>query len=162
MLDQLLKLVEQNAQGAIVGNKAIPDQLTNAAIKEVTNQIFNALKGQVTRGNMDQVIAMFTAGNSKTQHPVVSSIIESVTTNLSTKFEFGQDVARDVASRIVPQVMNQVINKTNDPRDIDFDLQHMLRGMTGNSALDISSMVPQAPKTTIGSISQVFSKLFGK
>lgn len=162
MLDQLMKLVEQNAQGSIVGNKAIPDQLNNAAIKEVTNQIFNGLKGQVTRGNMTQVIAMFQAGNSKVPSPVVQAIIENVTTNLSSKFNIAQDVAQGVANGIVPPVMSQVIKKTNDPRDIDFDLQQMLRGMSGNQSLDISGMMPKVEKTTIGNISQVFSKLFGK
>jgi len=56
-------------------------------------------------------------------------------------------------------VMTQVIKKTNDPRDIDFDLQQMLRGMSGNNQLDISSMIPQQQKSTLAS---VFSKLFRK
>ena len=162
MLDQLMKLVEQNAQGTIVGNKAIPDQLNNAAIKEITNQIFNGLKGQVTRGNMNDVISMFSAGDTKVPGPVVQAIIDNVTSNLSSKFNIAQDVARQVASGIVPPVMSQVIKKTNDPRDIDFDLQQMLRGMTGNQTLDISEMMPKVQKTTIGNIGQVFSKLFKK
>lgn len=162
MLDQLLKLVEQNAGQAIVGNKAIPDQLNNAAIKEVTNQIFNGLKGQVTRGNMEQVISLFQGGATKATSPVIDSIIQTVTSSLSSKFSIAPDVARSVADKIVPPVMNQVIKKTNDPRDIDFDLQQMLRGMSGNSQLDISSLLPSTSKTTIGSIGQVFSKLFGK
>ena len=49
MLDPLLKLVEQSAQQHIIQNKAIPDQFNNASIKEVTNQILNNLKGQVTQ-----------------------------------------------------------------------------------------------------------------
>lgn len=162
MLDQLMKLVEQHAQGAIVGNSAIPDQLNNAAIKEVTNQIFNGLKGQVTHGNMEQVIAMFHGGNSKVPGTVVQAIIDNVTNNLSSKFNIAKDVAQGVANGIVPPVMNQVIRKTNDPRDIDFDLQQMLRGMTGNQSLDISAMMPKIRKTGIASFGQVFSKLFRK
>jgi hypothetical protein len=162
MLDQLLKLVEQNATQAIVANKAIPDQLNNAAIKEVTNQIFNGIKGQVTRGDMSQVIDLFQTSNSKTQSPVITSIIDTVSTSLAGKFQIAPDVARSVANSIVPAVMNQVIKKTNDPKDIDFDLQQMLRGMSGDAKLDISSMLPKAPKTTIVNIGGVFSKLFKK
>lgn len=158
----MLKLVEQNAKQAIVDNKAIPDQLNNAAIKEVTNQIFNGLKGQVTKGNMEQVITMFQAPNAKAPSPVMDSIIETVTTNLAGKFQIAPDVARTVANDIVPSVMNQVIKRTIDPRDIDFDLQQMLRGMTGDMKLDISSIVKNTPKTTIGNIGGVFSKLFKK
>jgi hypothetical protein len=162
MLDQLLRLVEQNAKESIVDNKGIPDQLNNAAIKEVTNQIFNGIKGQVSRGNMDQVINLFQTGLSKAPSPVISSIMETVTTSLTSKFNIPQDVARGVADQIVPTVMGQVIKRTKDPRDIEFDLQQMLRGMSGDSRLDISGMMPASPKTTIGSISQVFSKLFRK
>jgi hypothetical protein len=161
MLDQLLKLVEQNAQQSILQNRAIPDQLNNAAIKEVTNQIFNGIKGEVTQGHMDQVISLFQSGVSKQQSPVLTAIVDNVTRNLASKFNLDASVARSVADQIVPQVMAQVIKKTNDPRDIDFDLQQMLRGMSGNNKLDISSMLPHT-KTTIGSISGVFNKLFGK
>ena len=163
MLDQLLKLVEQHAGQAIVSNKAIPDQLNNAAIKEVTNQIFNGIHGQVTHGKMEQVVALFQSGiSSKTQSPVMTTIVETVTNSLSTKFNIAPDVAKSVADSIVPAVMNQVIKKTNDPKDIDFDLQQMLRRMSGNNNLDISGLISSAPKTTAGSIGNVFSKLFGK
>lgn len=162
MLDQLLKLVEQSAKTSIVENKAIPDQLNNAAIKEVTNQIYNGIKGQVAGGNMQQVIALFQSGMGKTPSPVVSSIVDTVSQSLSSKFNITSDIARSVAATVVPQVMNQVIKKTNDPKDIDFDLQQMLRGMSGNSALDISGMMGNVPKSSIGSIGDIFGKLFKK
>lgn len=162
MLDQLLRLVEQNAKEAIVDNKAIPDQLNNAAIKEITNQIFNGIKGQVSRGNMDQVISLFQTGMGKAPSPVISSIMETVTSSLTSKFNIPQDVAKGVADQIVPTVMSHVIKRTKDPRDIEFDLQQMLRGMSGDNKLDISGMIAASPKTTIGSIGQVFGKLFRK
>lgn len=162
MLDQLMKLVEQNAQQSILENKAIPDQLNNAAIKEVTNQIYNGLQGQVSGGNIQQVINMFHPVGNKQPSPVLASIQETVTNNLAAKFNIAPEVARAVAQQIVPQVLNQVIKKTNDPRDIDFDLQQMLRRLSGNNQLDISSMIPAEQKTSIGSISGLFSKLFKK
>lgn len=163
MLDQLMKLVEQNAQQSILENKAIPDQLNNAAIKEVTNKIYNGLQGQVTGGNIQQVINLFhaTSGN-KQPSPVLTSIQETVTSNLASKFNISPEVARAVAAQIVPQVMNQVIKKTNDPRDIDFDLQQILRRLSGNNQLDISSMIPTEQRTALGNISSVFNKFFKK
>ena len=163
MLEPLSKLVEESAQQAIVQNKAIPDQFNNAAIKEVTNQIFSSLKGQVSQGNMQQVIAMFQAGASAkmSTNPVISTIISSVTASLQSKFGIAPDVAQSVANGLVPQVISQVIKKSNDPQNIEFDLQHMMRGMTGDSSLDISGMLGQ-PKGTLGTIGNVFGKLFGK
>jgi len=164
MLEPLSKLVEESAQQAIVQNKAIPDQFNNAAIKEVTNQIFTSLKGQVSQGNMQQVIAMFqtNAGRTMGANPVVTTIISSVTTSLQSKFGISPEVAQSVANGLVPQVMSQVIRKANDPHDIEFDLQQMMRGMTGNTSLDISGMIGQQPKGALGTIGNVFGKLFGK
>ncbi|MBL7864685.1 MAG: hypothetical protein JNK10_07415 [Cyclobacteriaceae bacterium] len=160
MLDQLLKLVEQNAKSSIVENKAIPDQLNNAAIKEVTNQIYNGLKGQVSGGNMQQVISLFQSGIGKTTSPVMNNIMETVCENLTSKFNITPEVAKSVASNLVPTVMNQVIRRTNDPKDIDFDLQQMLRGMSGNNQLDISSMLTNVQKSSV--LGGVLGKLFGK
>lgn len=164
MLEQLLKLVEQNAEQQIVQNKAIPDQFNNAAIKEVTNQIFNNLKGQVAGGNMQQIVAMFQNEKNRAigSNPVVSTMVTSVTTSLNSKFGISSEVAESVAASLVPQVMSQIIKKANDPHDIDFDLQQMMRGMTGNTSLDISNMIGQQQKSGIGSIGDVFGKLFGK
>lgn len=160
MLDQLLKLVEQNAKSSIVENKAIPDQLNNAAIKEVTNQIYNGLKGQVSGGNMQQVISLFQSGIGKTPSPVMNNIMQTVCENLTSKFNITPEVAKSVASNLVPTVMNQVIRRTNDPKDIDFDLQQMLRGMSGNNQLDISSMLTNVQKSSV--LGGVLGKLFGK
>jgi hypothetical protein len=164
MLEQLLKLVEENSRQQIVDNKALPDQFNNAAIKEVTNQIFNNLKGQVTQGNMQQIVTMFHsgAGRGVGGNPVVNTMISSVTSSLSAKFGVSPQVAQSIAASLVPTVMSQVIKKANDPHDIDFDLQQMMRGMTGNNALDISGMIGETPKSTIGNIGNVFGKLFGK
>ena len=158
MLDQLMKIVEQNA-GSVVDNKAIPDQFSNAAIKEITNQIFYGLKGQVSDGNMQGVISLFQTGITRQPSPVINAITDIVSRNLVSKFRLAPEVAQSVASQIVPTVMTQVIKKTNDPRDIDFDLQQMLRRMSGDNNLDISSMMPQKTKTTLGS---VFNKFFKK
>lgn len=164
MLEQLLKLVEQNAEQQIVQNKAIPDQFNNAAIKEVTNQIFNNLKGQVAGGNMQQIVFMFQNERNRAvnTNPVVSTMISSVSTSLNSKFGISAEVAESVAASLVPQVMSQIIKKANDPHDIDFDLQQMMRGMTGNTSLDISTMIGQQQKSGIGSIGNIFGKLFGK
>jgi hypothetical protein len=64
MLDQRIKLVEQNAASAIVQNKAIPDQDNQAASKTGAEQIFNGLKNQVASGN---VRAVWLARNKQKQ-----------------------------------------------------------------------------------------------
>jgi len=164
MLEQLQRLVEQSSQQQIVENKAIPDQFNNAAIKEVTTQILSNLKGQVAAGNMQQIISLFQSGGGKLMatSPVLNTMVTSVTASLATRFNLPPQVAQTVATNLVPSVMTQVIKKANDPRDIDFDLQQMMRSMTGNNSLDITSMLGEGPKGAISNISNIFGKIFGK
>jgi hypothetical protein len=163
MFEPLFKIVEQNAQKSIIQNTSIPDQLNNATIKEVTTQIFTNLKGQVSQGNVQQVISMFqTSSKGLSGHPVVNAIVASVAESLVAKFGIEASVAQSVATSMVPTVLNEVIRKANDPRDIEFDLQQMMRGMTGNSALDISTIMPQPQRSAIGKMGDMLGKLFGK
>lgn len=167
MIDQLIKLVEQNAGDAIVKNKAIPNQFNNAAIEEVAQQIFSGMKGQVSQGNMQQVAAMFQGGNTSSlaNNPMVTQIISNIAANFGSKFGVSPQVAQSIASSLIPQVLNQFVNKTNDPKDKDFDLQDMMRGFSGNSNLNINDILGQlsggSSSQGLGGVGDVLGKLFG-
>lgn len=170
MLDQLVKLVEQNAGTAIVQNNAIPNQFNNAAIQEVAGGIFNALKGQVSQGNMNQVISMFQGGASQSSlasNPMVKQMIASVAGNFATKFGVSSAQAQSIVSNLLPVVMNQFVKKTNDPQDKTFDLTNMMRGMSGNNNLDVTSIIGQlaggnSKSNPLGALGGLAGKLFGK
>src|SRR6478735_8998188 len=99
MLDQLLKLVEQNAGDAIINNKAIPNQYNNAAVKEVASNILNGLQGQVAQGNMQQVVSIFKGQNvsSLANNPMVSGMISQVAGSLAQKFGVSPQAAQSIA-----------------------------------------------------------------
>lgn len=170
MLDQLIKLVEQNAGDAIVKNQAIPNQFNNAAIQEVAGSIFNSLKGQVAQGNLQQVAAMFqgkSSTSSLASNPMVSKIISSVASTFASKFGVSQAQAQSIVSGLVPTVMNQFINKTNDPKDNSFDLGDMMKSMSGNNSLDLGSLLGQvaggnSKSNPLGALGGLAGKLFGK
>jgi hypothetical protein len=171
MLDQLVKLVEQNAGKAIVQNNAIPNQFNNAAIEEVAGGIFNAMKGQVAQGNMQQVVSMFQGGvnqSSLANNPMVKQMIASVAGNFASKFGVSSAQAQSIVSNLLPVVMNQFIKKTNDPQDNSFDLTNMMRGMSGNNNLDVGSIIGQlaggsnSKSNPLGALGGLAGKLFGK
>ena len=143
MIDQLIKLVQQNADESIVRNNAIPNQFNNAAIEEVARQIFDGMQGQVNSGNMQQVASMFKGGDmsSLSNHPMVGQIVSNIAANFAAKFGVSPQTARTIAMSLIPSVMNQFVNKTNDPNDRDFDLQDMLRGFSGNNKLDLNEVL---------------------
>src|SRR5262245_48700738 len=109
MIDQLIKLVQQNAGDAIVKNNALPNQFNNAAIEEVAQQIFNGMQSQVSSGNMQQVTSMFTGGNmgSLVNNPMVAQMISNIAGSFASKFGISQQAAQTIAMGLIPQVMNQ-------------------------------------------------------
>ena len=170
MLDQLVKLVEQNAEEAIVNNKAIPNQFNNAAIQEVAGSIFNTLKVQVAQGNIQQVVSMFQGGvtpNALANNPMVNQMISSVVANFASKFGISSSQAQSIVSSLLPTVINQFVKKTNDPKDNSFDLSNMIKTMSGDSNLDVASIVAQlaggnSGSNPLGSLGNIAGKFFGK
>ena len=142
MLDQLIKLVQQNADDSIVKNQAVPNQFNSAAIQDVAAQIMNGLQGQASQGNVQQIAGMFKGGGgSLANNPMVSQIISSITGNLASKFGVSPQAAAGIANSLIPTVLNQFVNKTNDPHDNDFDLQDVLKNVTGKS--NVGDMLSQ-------------------
>jgi len=170
MLDQLVKLVEQNAGEAIVKNQAIPNQFNNAAMQEVAGSIFDTLKGQVAQGNLQQVVSMFQGGasqNALANNPMVRQMISSVAGNFAAKFGVSSAQAQSIVSSLLPTVMNQFVQKTNDPKDNSFDLSNMMKTMSGNSNLDVASIVGQlaggnSNSNPLGALGSLAGKFFGK
>jgi len=167
MIDQLIKLVQQNADEAIVKNNALPNQFNNAAIEEVAQQIFNGMQTHVSSGNMQQLTSMFSGGNmsSLVNNPMVAQIISNIAENFAAKFGVSQQTARTIAVSLIPQVMGQFVNKTNDPNDRDFDLQDMLRGFTGNNNLNLNdvlgSFAGTESKGGLGDLGNVLGNILG-
>ncbi len=167
MLDQLIKLVEQNAGAAIIKNPAIPDQHNEAAIKDVASQIVNGLKSHATSGNLQQIVTLFKSGggNAIANNPVVSSIITSVAGNLASKFGVSPQAAQSMASSLLPTVMNQLVSNTNNPADSSFDLGGILKTVSGNSSLDVGSLIGQVTgggSNPLGGLGGMIGGLFGK
>ncbi len=169
MLDQLVKLVEQNAGDAIVKNQAIPNQFNNAAIQEVAGSIFNTLKGQAAQGNLQQVASMLQGGGSSNlaSNPMVKQMITSVAGNFAAKFGVSSAQAQSIVAGLLPTVMNQLVKKTNDPKDNSFDLTNIMKSVSGNNNLDVASILGQvaggnSKSNPLGALGGLAGKLFGK
>jgi hypothetical protein len=155
MLDQLVNLVRQNAEETIVKNPAIPNEANDEAINDVASQIFNGLKGQASQGNVQDLLGMFQGGGQSAVqgNPLTSSLVSNITSKLAAKFGISPQVASGIASTLIPMVMKQFVDKTNDPNDKDFDLQDVVKSVTGNSNVgDILSQFTGKKQGSAGSV----------
>lgn len=139
MIDQLIKLVQDNAGDAIINNQAIPNQHNKAAIEDVATQMFSGLQDQVKQGNLAQLTSMFKNGgvSSLASNPIVTQLISKVAGSLASKFGVSPQSAQQIASSILPTVISKFVSKTNDPNDKDFDLQDIVKNFGGGNIGDL-------------------------
>lgn len=166
MLDQLIKLVEQNADSAIIKNDAIPNEKNNEAIATVAKSIFSGLQNQAAQGNLTQLAGMFQGGKSNlTGNPIVAQLISSVAGSVASKLGISQQAAQTMASSLLPTVMNQLVSKTNDPKDNSFDLTDIMKSVSGNNNLDVSSILSSlagGSGSKLSNLGSVLNGMFGK
>jgi hypothetical protein len=146
MLEQLLNLVKENAQDAIVNNNAIPNQHNDAAIGEATNAIHDQLSQAVSGGNLQDVLGLFGNAQNLTSNPLVGNIISQLAGSLGSKFGVDGSQAQNIASSLIPQVLGKLSNKTNDPADSSFnvnDIMSHLAGGGGTKGVDFGNIVSQ-------------------
>jgi hypothetical protein len=142
MLEQLIKLVQQNSGDDIVKNPEVPNEFNNAATQDVAKQILNGLQSQASKGNMQDIMLMFQGSPASiVGNPVVSQLISSATRSLSTRFGVSPQAASKITNSLIPVVINQFVNKTNDPDDSDFDLQDVVKNVTGKN--DVGDILSQ-------------------
>lgn len=136
MIDQLVKLIKQNAGDEIMNNPAIPDENKDEAMKDIGNEIYNGFQNEAKQGNVYEIATLFqkedpVAGLSSSA--AITSIIANVATKLGSKFGVSPQIANSIAAGLVPKIVNQFIHKIKDPNDQDFNFQEVMKNFTGNS-----------------------------
>ena len=146
MLDQILEIGKNKAQGAIVENNAIDNQYNDAAIQTTAESIKEGLMQQLSGGNMKEVLNAFSSKTSNTDNPVVQQIIQVLTQQLGGKFNLNNDTASGIASSLIPSVMDQLVKKVHDSNDSSIDLNGVLGSLTGKSGINFNDMMQKFDK----------------
>ncbi len=136
MIDQLLSLVNEQAQGAVVNNPAVPNEHNEAVIHAATDSIASGLQQELASGNANQVLSLLGGGANAQdpQNPVVSRISGNFMDTLLQKFNLDAGAASQIAGSLIPTVLGSLVKKSNDPNDNSFNLQGILNSLTGGQA----------------------------
>jgi hypothetical protein len=146
MLQNLLELVKENAQEAIIKNDALPNQYNDEAVKEASTTIQNGLGGAVQNGNLQDVLGLFTDKKNIANNPLVGNIVNQLSGSLGSKFGVDPSNAANIATTLIPQVLNMLQSKTNDPNDPSFDINDLMGQLSGNNgagSVDFGSIISQ-------------------
>lgn len=131
MFDELLQLVKQAGQQAIVDNSAVPNEHNDGVMQEAVHAITNGLQG-FGQNNSEGIAQLFQSqGNLSQDHPVMQGISNNFIQSITSKFGISGTQAASIAAIVIPMVMSKFINKTNDPNDNSFNLQNIVGAFTG-------------------------------
>lgn len=134
MLENLLKLVKENAGDAIINNPAIPNEKNDAAIEVATNALFKGLQKAAGGSGIGTLQNMFQNESNVASSPVVKNLSSSVSGELMKKFGLNKGAASGIVALLIPIVMSKLVQKTNDPADNSFNLDGILGSLIGKQA----------------------------
>jgi hypothetical protein len=144
MLDQLMNLVRQHSNEAIVNNPAIPNQQNEQAVSQAGNSILGGLQQALSQGRINEVLELFKGGTGNmASKPVVQEISGNYAQQLQGSVGLDPAQANQVAGNVVPNVLQQFINKTNDPSDNSFNIQDIFNQLSGGktAGFNVQSLI---------------------
>ena|SRR6218665_17085 len=160
MLEELLKLVQSDAEHTVVNNNNIPNDQNDAVIAEATNTVASGLRNMVAGGGLQNIISLFTGNNQQQgqqsgsgsilSNPIVNMMIGHFAGKLMNKFNIGGSQANNIANSLIPSVINGLISKSNDSGNGTFSLENLLNSITGgqvtqaqDNGINIGNLISQ-------------------
>lgn len=144
MLDQLLNLIQQQGQQAIVSNPAVPDEYNNEVLGEAGDSIMSGLQQALAGGGLSQVMNMFSQGGSAgggigslLKNPMVQGIVSQFTGSLTNRFNVDPSQAAGISQSLIPQVLSSFAGKVEDPNDSSIDINGVMQSLTGGNTSGI-------------------------
>lgn len=152
MLEQLMGLIKDHSQDAIVNNPAIPNEHNNDAMQTILGAITGGMQQQVQsgQGGMAGLAGLLggqsgTSGGGLMSNPIVSGIAQQAISGLMSKFGIGNGAASGIVSQVLPGVMGSMISKTNDPHDSSFNMADIM-GVMSDGKVDMNDIMNIAGK----------------
>jgi hypothetical protein len=139
MLENLNQLVKDNVQETIVNNSAVPNEKNEAAISAASGSIIDALKQQLSSGNIGNLVDAFKGGNA--EGSAVAQEAASGFTDKLAGMGINMETAKNIAASVIPSIIGKLVNKTNDPNDSSFNIQDVIAKVSGpDGKFDISDV----------------------
>ena len=136
MLEQLMGLIQDHSQDAIVNNPAIPNEHNDSAMQTIMGAITGGMQQQVQggQGGMSGLAGLLggqsgTGGSGLMSNPIVAGIAQNAISGLMAKFGLGSGAASGIVSQVLPGVMGSMVSQTADPANSNFNMGDIMNVM---------------------------------
>jgi hypothetical protein len=139
MLDQLLDLIQQNSQQAIVQNPAVPNEQNEDVMKTLLGSITGGLQEQAQNGNIQGIMGLLSGNNGAAaggimNNPIIASIASNAIGSLMQKFGINNGAASSIVSSVLPGVIGGLVSKVSNSGDSSLDFNSILGGLLGGGS----------------------------
>ena len=135
MLEQLMGLIQDNSQDAIVNNPAIPNQHNEDAMQTIMQSVVGGLKNEAQGGNLGGLMGLLSGqagnGGNLMNNPIVAGIAQNAIGGLMQKFGLSNGAAGNIIAQVLPGVLGSMISKTSNPNDNSMDFGSIIGGLLG-------------------------------
>lgn len=152
MLDQLLNIVKQFGQDAVVNNPDVPNEHNQEVMADASKTITNGFQNILAGGGFQNILDLFKGGGGSSQvsssgggigdllkNPIVSMMIGYFISKLVGKYKMSPASASNVANSLIPNALNGIISETNNPGNPGFTLDGLIGSLTGGGGQESSS-----------------------
>jgi len=138
MLEQLMGLIQDHSQDAIVKNPAIPNEHNENAMQTILQSVMGGLQNEAQGGNVGGLMGLLSGqggqGGNLMNNPIVAGIAQNAIGGLMEKFGLSNSAAGNVIAQVLPGVLGSMISKTSNPNDSSMDFGGIMGSLLGGQA----------------------------
>ena len=140
-MDNLLGMVQEYAQKLINDDNSVPAEKKELTAQHLAGSLVDELKDQVAKGNITQLLDIFSKKDTTVGAPAMNNIQNSVVSSLAQKVGLSSSSASSLVSSILPSIMGLLGKKASDPNDKSLDFNSLLGMLGGNGGFDFNSIM---------------------
>jgi|TARA_R110002124_G_scaffold182509_2_gene349912 hypothetical protein len=149
MIEQLLGLIKENSQHAVVQNPQIPNQQNEEVMQTLLSSITGGIQDQAQSGNIQGILGLLSGKDTKSatngimDNPIVGSIANNAIGAIMKKFGLDSSVASGIVASVLPGVLSSLISKVSNPNDSSIDFNGVLGSLLGKNQTGADTSTPK-------------------
>lgn len=136
MFEQLMQMIQQSGQQAVVENTEVPNEYNDAVMQEAQQSITSGLQGLASTGELNTLMESAQGSQEVAGHPAVQQMSNNFMGSIMEKFGLNKGTAATIAAAIIPMVLSKMMNKNSGQQQQGggFDLGGLLSSLIGGAA----------------------------
>lgn len=138
MLEQLMGMIKDHSQEAIVRNPAVPNEHNDDVMQTILGSITGGLQHEAQSGNVGGIMGLLSGKSASPSNsaglmsnPIVAGIAGKAIQSIMQKFGMSNGAASGIIASVLPGVLGSLISKTSNPQDGSLDFNSILGGLMG-------------------------------